>query len=125
MTTIILSGTAVLQTCDSATTDAAGDVIAIIGGKPDCVYPAALGVTAVNSVTLPSPWPGNGYTYSGGIFVQKPPNPAQISVQQGLQAPLITASYNASLQRQAAKLAAKGKTAQATALYLKAAGVLS
>lgn len=53
----------------------------------------------------------------------------QAQQQQALAAApvaaVITGSYNSSLQRQAAKLAAKGKTAQATALYLKAAGVLS
>ena len=50
---------------------------------------------------------------------------AAAQAAQAVAAPLVIASYNAGLQRQAAKLAAKSKTAQATALYLKAAGVLT
>lgn len=52
---------------------------------------------------------------------------AQVTSQQAalaaVNAPIVSASYKAGLQRQAAALQAKGDTAGATALYLKAAGV--
>lgn len=54
-------------------------------------------------------------------------DPRLIEFQQRLLGPsnsqIINASYNASLQRQAAALEAKGNYAAATALYLQAAGI--
>ncbi len=72
MTDIILNGTSVVQACDSTATLVDGTLVAIINGQPDCHYPAALGVTVVSGITLPSPWPGYGYTYSAETFTQNP-----------------------------------------------------
>ena len=105
---------------------------------PNCT---AANYSLVDGGAIPTPFLSQAYAFANGVWTiinqsaitayqaqLAAQAAAQVAARQAVLAranvPLITASYNAALQRQAAKLAAKGKTAQATALYLQAAGVL-
>lgn len=72
MTDMIRFGETIAHVCDQAVVDVDGNVTAVINNVPDAVYSAWMDPVVVHDVTLPTPWPGNGYTYADGVFTPMP-----------------------------------------------------
>lgn len=90
--------------------------------SPDIVYPkSTIPGYQIQDVTLPPDFTIQTYRWVAGAL-QKIADPTPSPTAD---APIITASFNASLKRKAVKLQQQGKTFEAVQLLLQAQGVKS
>ena len=120
MSNIIINGAQVVADASQAIADPQGWRIGAT------IYPTLAGFSLVDTgAPLPSPFIPRAWVWSGGALTANSgysPSITAAAIAAGANA--ATSSYNSALQRKAAQLAKQGQTAQATSLYLKAAGVL-